>query len=77
MPQIQNVEKIMWRQLWQLFLDWFMEPMPFPRDHWYRRETPIVRREIDREGDPAIPESRAEELVEGKSPPIHWTRLRS
>ena len=24
-------------RLWLSFWAWFTEPMPFPRDHWYRR----------------------------------------
>ena len=29
-------------RLWRSFWDWFTEPMPFPRDHWYRREVLVI-----------------------------------
>ena len=54
---------------WSSFWAWFTEPMPFPRDHWYGRMVTIIWDEFDREGDPALPESRAEDPVDSRSPP--------
>jgi len=51
------------------FWAWFTEPMPFPRDHWYRRRVVIIWDEFECDGDPALPESRAGELVDSQSPP--------
>jgi hypothetical protein len=59
-------------RLWLTFWAWFTEPMPFPRDHWYRRKVVILWAlwdEFDCDGDPALPESRAGELVDSQSPP--------
>jgi len=69
----------MLQQLWRSLWLWLTEPVPFPRDHWYRPRVRILWEELDREemdgsrleglGDPATPESRAEEPVDSRSPP--------
>jgi hypothetical protein len=56
-------------RLWLSFWAWLTEPMPFPRDHWDRREVMIIWDEFDCDGDPALPESRAGEPVDSRSPP--------
>jgi hypothetical protein len=29
-------------RLWRSFWQWFAEPVPFPRDHWYRQEVIVL-----------------------------------
>ncbi len=55
---------------WLGFWAWFTEPMPFPRDHWYRQGVVILWDEFDGAGDPALLEGRAGEPVGSRSLPL-------
>jgi hypothetical protein len=65
------MRKLLWRRFW----DWFLEPMPFPRDHWYRPKVIVIWDEFYRDGDPATPESQAGEPVDSRFPPLIGSSL--
>ena len=62
-------------RLWQSFLEWFLKPMTFPRDHGYRPKVLVIWDEFYRNGDPATPESQAGVPVDGRFPPLIGSSL--